>query len=155
MDDGMPMGIPLENIAHIIQVALTPVFLLSGIAGLLNVVANRQARIADQFDATLLSLRTASGSGSRAQFLLLTGLRRRLGVLDLARALAALAGAATCGATVTLFLGAMQNTMVATALFLSFGGAVFCTLLALVGYLIEVAMSSRWRMPDLGEYGDP
>ena len=30
-------GTALDNIAHIIQVALTPVFLLSGIATLLNV----------------------------------------------------------------------------------------------------------------------
>ena len=30
-------GSALDNIAHIIQVALTPVFLLSGIATLLNV----------------------------------------------------------------------------------------------------------------------
>src|SRR5205807_7071170 len=41
----------LDTVAHIIQVALTPVFLLSGIATLLNVFSTRLARVADQVDA--------------------------------------------------------------------------------------------------------
>ena len=38
---------PLDLVAHVIQVALTPVFLLSGVATLLNVFATRLARVAD------------------------------------------------------------------------------------------------------------
>ena len=38
---------PLDLVAHVIQVALTPIFLLSGIATLLNVFATRLARVAD------------------------------------------------------------------------------------------------------------
>ncbi|TXM89720.1 DUF2721 domain-containing protein, partial [Methylobacterium sp. WL122] len=38
----------LDGIAHIIQVALTPVFLLSGVATLLNVFGARLARVSDQ-----------------------------------------------------------------------------------------------------------
>jgi hypothetical protein len=34
-------NLPLDTVAHIIQVALTPVFLLSGIATLLNVFSTR------------------------------------------------------------------------------------------------------------------
>ena len=40
-------GSALDTVAHIIQVALTPVFLLSGIATLLNVFSSRLARVAD------------------------------------------------------------------------------------------------------------
>ena len=40
----------LDIIAHIIQVALTPVFLLSGIATLLNVFSTRLARVADRVE---------------------------------------------------------------------------------------------------------
>jgi hypothetical protein len=42
--------LPLDMVAHIIQVALTPVFLLSGIATLLNVFSTRLARVADRVD---------------------------------------------------------------------------------------------------------
>ena len=38
----------LGSVVHIIQVSLTPVFLLSGIATLLNVFSTRLARVADQ-----------------------------------------------------------------------------------------------------------
>ena len=43
-------GSALDTIAHIIQVALTPVFLLSGIATLLNVFSTRLARVADRVE---------------------------------------------------------------------------------------------------------
>ena len=41
---------PLDSVAHIIQLALTPIFLLSGIGALLNVFATRLARVADRVD---------------------------------------------------------------------------------------------------------
>jgi hypothetical protein len=40
----------LDIVAHVIQVALTPVFLLSGIATLLNVFSTRLGRVADRVD---------------------------------------------------------------------------------------------------------
>ncbi len=145
MDELMPMGIPLESVAHIIQVALAPVFLLSGIAGLLNVITIRFGRVADQFDAVNLSLGTATNDEAvRAR---LVRIRRRLRALDAARVFGALAGAATCLATFTLFLGALQNAGVATALFLSFGAAVLCTFGSLIGYLIEALLSAGRGVP--------
>ena len=39
--------VPLDSIAHVIQMALTPVFLLSGIGTLLNVFNTRLARVSD------------------------------------------------------------------------------------------------------------
>ena len=44
-------GSGVDMVAHIIQAALTPVFLLSGIATLLNVFSTRLVRVADQVDA--------------------------------------------------------------------------------------------------------
>ena len=41
------MGVPLESVAHVIQVAPIPVFLLSGVGTLLNVFATRLARVTD------------------------------------------------------------------------------------------------------------
>jgi hypothetical protein len=41
----------VDSVAHVIQVALTPVFLLSGIASLLAVLSTRLARVADRVDA--------------------------------------------------------------------------------------------------------
>lgn len=39
---------PISTIAHVIQLSVAPVFLLTGIAGLLNVLTGRLARIIDR-----------------------------------------------------------------------------------------------------------
>lgn len=39
---------PLMDIAHVIQQAVAPVFLLSGVAAMLNVLTNRLARVIDR-----------------------------------------------------------------------------------------------------------
>ncbi|MFZ0207769.1 MAG: DUF2721 domain-containing protein, partial [Roseiarcus sp.] len=49
----------VDSVAHVIQVALTPVFLLSGIASILGVLSTRLARVADRVDALAEKLETA------------------------------------------------------------------------------------------------
>jgi hypothetical protein len=56
------MGVPLDGIAHIIQVALTPVFLLSGIASLLNVINARLGRIRERAASRTRSLDRNEGT---------------------------------------------------------------------------------------------
>jgi hypothetical protein len=53
---------PLDSIAHVIQVALTPVFLLSGIGALLNMFNTRLARVSDHVSYTA-DLLTADPQG--------------------------------------------------------------------------------------------
>lgn len=52
----------VESVAHVIQVALTPVFLLSGIASLLGVLSTRLARVADRVDALAEQLESGGQS---------------------------------------------------------------------------------------------
>jgi cell division protein FtsB len=65
----------VESVAHVIQMALTPVFLLSGIASLLGVLSTRLARVADRVDALAEQLE-ADGPIDRRK------LRRRLAYLQ-------------------------------------------------------------------------
>ena len=151
MMDETAMGMPLDSIAHIIQVALTPVFLLSGIGTLLNVITVRLGRVADQSDAVTEALRGAGAGEAGALYVRFLRLRRRLRALDAARAFGALACAAICAATFALFLGALQNAAVATALFLSFGFSVLCTMASLMGFFAETLLSWRRALPPLPE----
>ena len=41
---------PLDNVVHVIQTALTPAFLLAGLAALLSVFASRLDRVTRQVD---------------------------------------------------------------------------------------------------------
>jgi Protein of unknown function (DUF2721) len=52
-------GSALDTIAHIIQVALTPIFLVSGIATLLNVLSTGLSRVADRVEAVSKELEGA------------------------------------------------------------------------------------------------
>ena len=74
-------------------------------------------------------------------------MRRRLQVIDAARACGAFAAICICAATFALFLGALRNTAVATFLFLLFGASVLGTMLCLVGFLVEVLMSWNRHAP--------
>lgn len=127
----------LESAAHVVQLALTPVFLLSGIAALLNVFATRLGRVADQADA--LAEKMADESRDRR----LNVLRWRARALDVAVVLAAVAGAATCGAVLVLFLGEVKGSAAADTLFLLFGSALVLTMGALIAFVIEMLLAGR------------
>src|SRR5713226_6442745 len=90
--------LPLDMVAHIIQVALTPVFLLSGIATLLNVFSTRLARVADRVEAVSTAIEDANADQAEALSAQLAHLHRRSLALDVAVVLGAVGGAATCAA---------------------------------------------------------
>ncbi|RVU21121.1 DUF2721 domain-containing protein [Methylobacterium oryzihabitans] len=136
----MPIPEPsaLDSTAHIIQVALTPVFLLSGIATLLNVFSTRHGRIADQVEKL-----SDLAADDPVRVLRLADLRRRSLALDVAVVIAALGGIAICGAVLTLFVGALRDAAVASILFFLFGAAIVCTLGSLFAFAVEMTLASR------------
>src|SRR3954466_15075468 len=87
-------GTGVDTVAHIIQAALTPVFLLSGIATLLNVFSTRLARVADQGEAASRALSSADAAESRLLARRLKRFHLRSLALDAAVLLAAVGGGA-------------------------------------------------------------
>jgi hypothetical protein len=127
----------LEAAAHAVQLALTPVFLLSATATLLGVFAARLARVADRVD----TLTKESKDPIRDELLGLLRIRSR--VLDTAVVLSALAGALTCGAVLVLFLGEVRGSAGATLLFMAFGGAILMTMASLGAFVVEMLLAAR------------
>jgi hypothetical protein len=127
----------LETAAHLVQQALTPVFLLSGIAALLNVFASRLARVADQAES--ISKEPKDAARDRR----LRVLKWRSHALDTAVVLAALAGALTCGAVLVLFVGEVRGASGANLLFIVFGGAIVLTMGALTAFVVEMLLAAR------------
>ncbi len=128
----------LEGAAHVIQLALTPVFLLSGIAALMGVFATRLGRVADQVEAV-----SAEHPDSHSRDHRLRVLRWRSHALDWAVVLAALGGAASCCAILLLFLGEVLGKNAAGLLFLAFGGAIVLTMGALLAFVVEMLLAAR------------
>ncbi len=134
----MDLGDAVDSIAHVVQVALTPVFLLSGIGTLLNVFNTRLSRVSDHREHVAELLRGDLDAPERS--LMQTHARRlryRTLVLDASVVLGALGGACTCGAAFVLFLGSMRDTAIASWLFALFGLALVCTACALVAFLCD------------------
>ena len=134
-------GFSLNEAVHLIQVALTPVFLLSGIAALLNVFAGRLARVADRMD--LLTAAMETGGTTPAIEDEIARLHRRSFVLDTAVVLATIGAAATCMAILTLYLLALSNSAVASVLLFFFGLAIVGTLGSVTMFGLEMLLSSR------------
>jgi Protein of unknown function (DUF2721) len=131
----------LDLVAHVIQVALTPIFLLSGIATLLNVFSTRLARVADRVDQISKAMEETDHEGDGDLALQLSHLRRRSVVLDAAVVLGAIAAASTCASVFTLFVGALRNSTVASVLFTTFGLAIASTISAIGAFTVEMLMA--------------
>ena len=133
--------VPLDLVAHVIQVALTPIFLLSGIATLMNVFSTRLARVADlvaQITKAMEQTDAEEGADLARQLL---RLRTRSILLDAAVVLGAIAAAATCTSVFTLFVGALRDSTVAAVLFSTFGLAIVCTISAIAAFTVETMMA--------------
>ena len=136
------VGVPLDNMAHVIQVALTPVFLLSGVGTLLNVFNARLARVTDHAEHAAELLGNALGEQEARQLRAhLRRLQQRTVALDASVALMAVAGAATCGAAFGLFPGALRDAAVASSLTVLFGIALLCTVGALTAFLADSVLA--------------
>jgi hypothetical protein len=131
-------NVNLEAAARVVQLALTPVFLLSAIGALLSVFASRQSRVADQTEDA-----AAEPVGAEAREQRLRILRMRSHALDWAVVLSALAGAQTCATVLLLFLGALLGRNAANILFLTFGGAIVLTMGALAAFVVEMLLAAR------------
>ena len=138
----------LQSAARVVQLALTPVFLLSATATLLGVFAARLARVADRVD----SLAREAKEPLRDELLAL--LRRRSHILDVAVVMSALAGGLTCTAVLVLFLGEVRGAAAARLLFLSFGGAIALTIASLTAFGAEMLLAARGLRRTVDQHAD-
>ncbi|HET6309224.1 MAG TPA: DUF2721 domain-containing protein [Rhodopila sp.] len=128
----------VDSIAHVVQVALTPVFMLSGVGALLNVFNTRLSRVSDHRSYIANLLRDETDAAQIAWLTThLARLQRRTLVLDASVILGAIGGASTCGAAFILFLGSLRNEVIANWLFALFGIALGCTASALLAFLAD------------------
>jgi hypothetical protein len=132
----------IDAVAHVIQVALTPVFLLSGIGTLLNLFNTRLSRVSDHTEHLTELLETeADGKKLHRLHTHLRRLRRRRLALDASVLFGALGGASTCAAAFVLFLGGLRDASIANWLVALFGAALGCTVTALLAFLLDSVMA--------------
>ena len=131
------------GIAHVIQLAVAPVFLLTGVGAILAVMSNRLSRIIDRARALELKLASAEGALHAELMQRLASLSRRARLISHAIALCVGAAVLVCGVIIVLFVGeflAFEATVPAALLFIA---ALLSFLLALIWLLREIFMATR------------
>ena len=139
----MPVEPATTVISHAIQLAIAPVFLLTGIAGLLGVMANRLARVIDRaryFEGAWGELDEATQAATRLE---LSYLERRRKLASWSINFCTAAALLVCLVIMTLFMDEMINVnlrWVAGALFVV---AMLCLIGGLATFLREVYIASH------------
>ena len=136
-------AIAKTGIAHVIQLAVAPVFLLTSVGAILNVMANRLARIVDRARALELKLIDAKDAFREELLMRLANLSRRAKLISHAIAMCVVTAVLVCGTIIALFVGefAAFNATVPAALLFIAGLLVF--LLSLIWLLREIFMATR------------
>jgi hypothetical protein len=152
----MPTPESAFSIARAIQLALGPVFLLTGIAGMLNVMTSRLSRIIDrgraltgnQYDII------SSGKESDALRLQLNRLERRRHFTSIAITACTIAALLVCMDITTLFLQEMIEIPIAWLIAALFTAGILALVVGLAFFLREVHEASQSIRISISEPGD-
>lgn len=131
------------GVAQVIQLAVAPVFLLTGVGAILNVMSNRLARIVDRARVLELKLAEAKDADHVELTERLRNLSRRARLIGQSIALCVSTAVLICSVIIVLFLGEFldfEATAPAAVLFIA---ALLSFLLSLVWLLREVFQATH------------
>lgn len=142
----MDGSVTIESIAGVISLAVAPVFLLAGIAGLLGVMSTRLGRITDR--ARVIERHIPIAAGPEEQSVLqdeATSLWERTRIINWAIRLCTLGALTVCLVIVTLFVGELVafDIAIAAAVSILFIAAMLFIISGLVLFLREVGIATR------------
>ena len=132
----------ITSVAHVIQLAVAPVFLLTGVGAVLSVLVNRLGRVVDRF-------RTLEGSLLDSHEVALTMAQTEMGTLErrarlIHWAIALCTGCAllVCIVIATLFVGAVTGAEMGNAIAALFITAMLLLVVGLLCFLREIALAT-------------
>ena len=128
---------PIETIAHVIQLAVAPVFLLTGIGGMLSVMTNRLGRIVDRARA-LEAVAIRNAVDRQKTHVELVCLSRRARLISVSISLCTLTALLVSSVIAILFLGSFVTLDASMVVALLFVTAMLAFIVALLFFLREV-----------------
>lgn len=139
----MPPVPALTDIAHVIQLSIAPVFLLTSIGTILSVLSTRLARVVDRsrvLNDRVPGVPEAARDPIRREVRLLI---RRRGLVNLAITFGTTAALLVCLLIASAFIGALLNANVSVLVATLFILAMLAFVGALVSFLREVLLATR------------
>jgi len=132
----------INAVAHAIQLAVAPVFLLSGIGAMLVVLTNRLSRIIDRgraLDGQLASSGPDAAASIRSE---LQALTRRARLVSRAITLCTVTALLVCTVIATLFVGAFLGFDASVPIALLFVAAMSAFFVGLLSFLREILIAT-------------
>lgn len=133
----------LNDISKAIQLALGPVFLLTGIAGMLNVMSGRLSRIIDRGRALAENQEVIATYQPRDLETELQILERRRHITSIAITMCTISALFVCLVIVVIFLEVMFSAPLNSVVAVLFVMATLSLVLGLVHFLREVHLSAN------------
>lgn len=131
---------PIAPIAHAIQLAVAPVFLLTGIGALLGVMTSRLGRIVDR--ARVVERTTPQDPAvEQCNHQELLRLARRARLISTSISLCTITALLVSAVIAVLFVGAVLNADTSIVVALLFVAAMLTLILALVHFLREILLA--------------
>jgi thiosulfate reductase cytochrome b subunit len=134
----------IKALASVIQLAVAPVFLLAGIAGLLNVLSTRLARIVDR--ARVVERRIPRAKNDEQRQLLhgeTSTLWTRIALINWAIRLCVSSALIVCVVIVALFVGDFVAFNIAGLIAVLFVAAMLLIIVGLVFLLREISVATK------------
>lgn len=138
----LPVDTHITDIAHIIQLAVAPVFLLSGVGVTLTVLTNRLSRIVDRARVLEERLAAAAEPVKISLHADLHTLSRRARFINWAITLATCCGLLVCLVIVALFVGYFLRLDLSETVALLFIVAMLAFVVAFVSFLREIFLAT-------------
>ena len=134
----------IETIAGVIQLAVAPVFLLAGIAGMMNVLTSRLGRVVDRFrKVEARMLRESHPEHSSLLLLETRRLWRRIRMVNWSIRMFVSGALLISLVIVALFCGELIGLDLSTTIAFLFVAAMLLVILGLVLFLVEVSIATR------------
>jgi CBS domain containing-hemolysin-like protein len=134
-------GIEVVDIAHAIQLAVAPVFLLSGVGVVLGVLTARLARIVDRARAVEDRLRNEPAHDTPRVHQQLRVLARRARLINIAITLITITALLVALVIALLFASTFAPMSLATPIAVLFVASMVSLVVALVAFLLEVRIA--------------
>src|SRR5687767_12460417 len=134
---------PMVGVAHVIQLAIAPVFLLSGIGALLAVLTGRLSRIIDRARRLQAAPKPDESEAQARMSAELAILGRRAHLVNRAIALCTTSALLVATVVIALFVGAFFRRDFSPVIGLTFVAAMVTLCIALLTFLQEITHATR------------
>jgi hypothetical protein len=137
----MDIASDVTTIAHVIQLSIAPVFLLTAVGAMLGVLSNRLSRAVDRARSLESRAKTAPGDEQSLLRRQLTVLNRRIRMIYRAMVLCAVCALLICSVIVTAFASTLAGAVLAVPIAVLFIAAMLAFIGALLLFLREVHLA--------------